>query len=1018
MLKHFLPAERLGRISTVLLLTGLLSGCGPQGSADSPASLPEVTAPAAGLKPAATGRSVKLVSLPPRITPAADLAALRAEAEALPVPAGVDPQLFGELREAMLAAVGQDAARSVSKLPSGEGNLVSDLHLEEQGSRGTLGWTYVNIGDYDLNGEVGISDITPIGIHFNKSEASSDWDSARVADGDGNGLVSISDITPLGVHFGASVQGYNIYGRLSGGSGYSLLGSVPVASGSGTPKQLQFPLASIDYDIYMVAPYDSFGEDMPQQELLNPMALPLDPAVVQVDSFDDDGVLLSGDVGNIEVGSVIVSTEGRGLLRRVEGITPVAGGAQLATSQATLEDLFDYVSFGDQLQFSFDDVESFEPEIEGLTFEEDDSGAGTSSARSGSASTGIIKLSVSYKPHDNLLLNGTISMDAGADLAVDIGTGWSDFGQLNTFEFNAWADGKISGTVKALREFKLAEGKLKLGTLHLAPVWMPAGPIPVVVTPEIQVWLKFTGKGDVAIQATTSGTAHVSVATKYDRLRSWSADFDSDLQWGESPAPVLSGTITGEFSIFGPEMDLFIYGVIGPYLHLELPYASVSASINDKFIPPDSFDYSLTIGASFGARGSVGVEVAALSGTIARFDTGNILNVSKPLYSATYPLSGASVSGKVLSAVPYLTDGNQDLGEDEYILLDWVPEALVEFMQGGKVVASCLHQNNSPSLRYSSYSRFLAPGTYQIRATAEGYLEGKGEVIVTDKVAAYSQNIYVYPHADSESVDISISSPAAGQVIHEPMLVLEGVATAGEKPFDGLLLDFLPDKAGGLYDGTGNFGVGAIEPNPDGSFAIPVKLDSDVQSLLVVPYYEFFFGPGDSQSLLVPLKTNLPDGFPLDCDFEPAAMLGVLSWKLDAVYSDGTQEPDIPGVPNEDFRLVVIEPGHALVAGQEQDGLGYIRQVPGSWHWYYYLPQSAAQSGDIIYPKVHLLSSTHDGGPFSYSAYFQVSFYSEVYTSLDHYFASGSLKNAQGITPIDPFGTGFDWLSTLGLTIP
>jgi hypothetical protein len=71
-------------------------------------------------------------------------------------------------------------------------------------------WKYRNTGDYDQNRQVGISDITPIGIHLGKSNSDSDWFKAEPADGDGNGLINISDITPIGVNYTNQISQYRV----------------------------------------------------------------------------------------------------------------------------------------------------------------------------------------------------------------------------------------------------------------------------------------------------------------------------------------------------------------------------------------------------------------------------------------------------------------------------------------------------------------------------------------------------------------------------------------------------------------------------------------------------------------------------------------------------------------------------------------------------------------------------------------------------------------------------------------
>ena len=119
-------------------------------------------------------------------------------------------QLRGELRRVLAArGIELDAQgrplKAVSSVPQRDYRLpnLTDFSPDVQ-----LDWAYYQVGDYDQNGEVNISDLTPVGIHLGKNTGSPDWMTARVADGDANGEVNIADITPLGANFGANVHGF------------------------------------------------------------------------------------------------------------------------------------------------------------------------------------------------------------------------------------------------------------------------------------------------------------------------------------------------------------------------------------------------------------------------------------------------------------------------------------------------------------------------------------------------------------------------------------------------------------------------------------------------------------------------------------------------------------------------------------------------------------------------------------------------------------------------------------------
>ena len=124
--------------------------------------------------------------------------------------AGLQAQLFSELQRVLAArGIELDGAgrplKAVSAVPQRDYRLPNRTDF---GADVQLDWAHYQVGDYDQNGEVNISDLTPVGIHLGKNTSSPDWQTAQVADGDANGEVNISDITPLGANFGAQVQGY------------------------------------------------------------------------------------------------------------------------------------------------------------------------------------------------------------------------------------------------------------------------------------------------------------------------------------------------------------------------------------------------------------------------------------------------------------------------------------------------------------------------------------------------------------------------------------------------------------------------------------------------------------------------------------------------------------------------------------------------------------------------------------------------------------------------------------------
>ena len=104
-----------------------------------------------------------------------------------------------------------------------------------------LSWYYANPGDYDQNGVVSISDLTPLGMHFNEAGPFPATSTLSVIDGDGNDLISISDITPIGANFGRQVDSYAVYGSADAADYPS---GNTAANGPGTRRLATLPFSA------------------------------------------------------------------------------------------------------------------------------------------------------------------------------------------------------------------------------------------------------------------------------------------------------------------------------------------------------------------------------------------------------------------------------------------------------------------------------------------------------------------------------------------------------------------------------------------------------------------------------------------------------------------------------------------------------------------------------------------------------------------------------------------------------
>ncbi|MEZ5338559.1 MAG: fibronectin type III domain-containing protein [bacterium] len=219
------------------------------------------------------------------------------------------------LLNAELERLGIDPQRSALRAPSTEGNTVFDLSSAAQPDGSILlSWTERILGDYDGNGTVNISDLSPLAREQGKTveyddpalhdgiahwptgdpdvDADGNWKRARI-DGDGNGLIGNADVTVIAQHWNERISGYMVFRRRIGSEqwvqlpnleddslGFTVLRPELNAVGLYRYSFVDIPPDAGEYE-YRVAAYDS-GIPGPQGSAnLAQQSSPASPAAVQ-----------------------------------------------------------------------------------------------------------------------------------------------------------------------------------------------------------------------------------------------------------------------------------------------------------------------------------------------------------------------------------------------------------------------------------------------------------------------------------------------------------------------------------------------------------------------------------------------------------------------------------------------------------------------------------------------------------------------------------------------------------------
>jgi len=188
--------------------------------------------------------------------PSQSLDAAIAEIKAYEISSGTDAALFEQLRRALVNELQARGGTKIASVPpSGQENAPVMSVIDDGADGWNVTWGYFNAGDYDQNGTVGISDITPIAMHFGEDVPEvggkpDDNSLQAVIDGSGDGRVEISDITPLAQNFGTAFVSYVVQGANLEQGPYEDIAAVTLTEAGGDGRET-FLLPLLEHQVWL-----------------------------------------------------------------------------------------------------------------------------------------------------------------------------------------------------------------------------------------------------------------------------------------------------------------------------------------------------------------------------------------------------------------------------------------------------------------------------------------------------------------------------------------------------------------------------------------------------------------------------------------------------------------------------------------------------------------------------------------------------------------------------------------------
>ncbi|MEP0815097.1 MAG: PKD domain-containing protein [bacterium] len=228
-----------------------------------------------------------------------------------------DPSLLAMLRMELERSLAESKQPSrEGRAPVGMAGKVRDLRRQSVGGFGHAGlaWTYTNLGDYNLDGEVTVADLTPIAVYYGKSVfdlslGSRDRELIEYLDGDESGIVDIGDVTPIALNFDSQVRQYIVQGSDSPDGPFRDATQRLVAFdfNDSVSEKITLSIAiSLPYKYFIVVPVDGSG-NRGEPSFLAPNGNAggeyLGPSIVSISGnygMEGDTITLSAELENSE----------------------------------------------------------------------------------------------------------------------------------------------------------------------------------------------------------------------------------------------------------------------------------------------------------------------------------------------------------------------------------------------------------------------------------------------------------------------------------------------------------------------------------------------------------------------------------------------------------------------------------------------------------------------------------------------------------------------------------------------
>jgi photosystem II stability/assembly factor-like uncharacterized protein len=286
---------------------------------------------------------------------------------------------------------------------------------------------------------------------------------------------------------------------------------------------------------------------------------------------------------NLKVNDVLIDKPGSGapygFLRKIISISSDGTQSTVATSQATLKDVIKQGKINvENVQLGKQNLVSIKL-IDGAKIAENPS-------LNKSDMIGInwdYEKTIYSSGNDKIDISGSFAFNFGLNFRLDIGLTGVEY-----FKTSVEVNQSVSMRFKSRLTKDLANIKIPFAKAYFTPITIMAGIIPIVLVPEVTLYLGADGKISAETETWCNESFDGEYGIKYDDDKGWDV-INSDNFTLDKEFPQIAGT--GKFSAFvGPQTSLKLYGVAGPYLTFNT-YAELESNLQNA-----KLEYEFVIG--------------------------------------------------------------------------------------------------------------------------------------------------------------------------------------------------------------------------------------------------------------------------------------------------------------------------------------------------------------------------------------------------------------------------------------